>query len=297
MMEINQENRFEWIDKYLENELTEDELSVFYNTLEIDESLQADLQAQQETHEQLLAHARMKAYAKGQNTPIENENMYSKEEYAHFKLIQSILKEEKEEEDDTEIEKQEGNFFKKNFKSLMAVAAMVVIGLVALWISQRNKEINTIPPIAENDTTQKQQNLVEEIIPQEDTSKEVIAEEDPDTEKIREEKKPIVKEDTNPKQFQIPEYTIMSRLGFAGKGQPNAKSRLILVYPKSPSDAIRDLSKTHYLFDDTLRFYGKNINIQELQLIYARQDQEYYLVQKVDTLKLATYEDWQLLKK
>ncbi|NJK83411.1 MAG: hypothetical protein HC912_05915 [Saprospiraceae bacterium] len=92
MMEINQENRFEWIDKYLDNELSEEELSFFYKTLENDESLQADLQTQQEMHEQMLAHARLKAYAGNQQTIIEDKNSYSKEEYVHFSLIQGILK-------------------------------------------------------------------------------------------------------------------------------------------------------------------------------------------------------------
>ncbi len=295
MMKINEENRFEWIDKYLENELTEDELAFFYNALENDESLQADLQAQQETHEQLLAHARMKAYANGRQTLIEDENMYSKEEYAHFKLMQGILK-EKEREDEPDFEPQQANFFKKNFRILVAVAAIIVIGLVALWISQGNREIDTEPPITNTDTTKKQEKPQQQITPEDNSEKE-IAEDNPDTEKIQEEKPPIVKEDTSPKQFQIPEYTISSRLGFAGQGQPNAKRRLILIYPKSPSTDIKDLSRTHYLFDDTLRFYGKNIKAEELQLIYAQNDQEYYLVQKTDTLEIAKHPTWKVLKK
>lgn len=299
MMEINQENRFEWIDKYLENELSEEELSFFYKTLENDESLQADLQTQQEMHEQFLANGRMKVYANGQQTIIEDKNAYSKEEYANFSLIQGILK-DKEKEDRPDFDAQKPNFFKKNFRVLMTIAALVVIVPIMWWLIQGKVETPIgDKPIVEEDTTKKENNSNKEVLPNipDDNSEEIVKEEKPNEEIVQEEKPQIVEEDTRPKQFKIPEYTLSSRLGFAGKGQPNAKQRTILIHTKSPSDDIKDLSKVHYFFDDTLRFYGKNINAQELQLLYLQNDAEYLLVQKTDTLEIFKYPKWSLLRR
>ncbi|NJK83412.1 MAG: hypothetical protein HC912_05920 [Saprospiraceae bacterium] len=178
----------------------------------------------------------------------------------------------------------------------MAIAAMIVVVLVVRFAFQEKpKEDLEGEIMGETDTTQTEKKVLP--IEPKDTSKQVIAEKETNAEEIKDKKPQIVEVDTSPKPFQIPEYTISSRLGFAGKGQPNAKRRWILIYPKSPSDDIKDPSKVHYLFDDTLRFYGRNINAQELQLLYLQNDSEYLLVQKTDTLEIFKYPKWRLLRR
>ncbi|OJJ22892.1 hypothetical protein BKI52_00645 [marine bacterium AO1-C] len=83
----------------------------------------------------------------------------------------------------------------------------------------------------------------------------------------------------------LPELRLRQGMGFGGKLEAKTRFRLVYFYNRLP-EAAQLQQKVFYQFQDTLRFYGPVGNAQQLHLLFNPQKGDYALVTPKDTLPL-----------
>ncbi|MDX2305830.1 MAG: hypothetical protein NW226_23685 [Microscillaceae bacterium] len=288
-MEINNENKFEWIERYIENDLNEEELQLFKQELARDETLREDLKTQQGIDKLLISSL--------EHLHLQKNLDPKKEEYKRD--FQAILAKNP---DLLDLPKQTNThvfFSRLTRRPYLSIAAIFLILLTALpvyqifWGEDKAKPgtgtlvTDTLPKESE------EKPITDSRVGEKDTAQET--QENPE----QVEDIPLPEANTKPKLAYINEYTIRQRLGLAGSPDTKtAERRAILLYSQNPSGKQKlDPSKTYYLFrpEDTLRFYG-NIQPETLKLIFVEQPKPAYLLVKgKDTLDIVQYTRWQEL--
>lgn len=278
-MEINDQNRNEWIEKYLEHRLSTKEKNFFEASLNKDKKLELELKEQQEI----------------------------------AKFLSSSLKEEKHRQEiksflannpnillgDSKDAGNANHFFLNNSSRLAAVILLLITSMLILYVLIPKKDPQVIVE-GDQDTTQKSpdsliQNPPDEqvtITPMDDSN--TVA---PNPEQPKKDN-PTVSPNPRPIVANISKYTVKNRLGFSGTSPIRAVKHPVLLYQNPPISKLETSEGPYYLFkdfEDTLRFFG-NIQMEEIQLLYIESDIQYLLVRGQDTLEIYPDVTWQSLK-
>jgi hypothetical protein len=270
-MEITEENKYDWIGRYLDNELNEAELIFFEQAQMTNPDLAAEVKRQVEAQ----------------------------------KTLENILFENQMRQEARALWLAEDNDIADNLRPITPrpsqvttrywQLAAVLVGILAIsWgVLYYNDWFE--PKIVANP----QDSLKEKIVKQElqknpqDSGKSII---DPEQKKpqIVDNQKVIDKK--TDRILQIEELIIKTTMGYSGNLKPEKTRRPLLILDKPPVEA-NDEKSIIYRLSDTLKIYGI-ADVQKLQLLYREELAKYYLIVEKDTFPLNyRTRKWQFLKK
>ncbi|MCU0447204.1 MAG: hypothetical protein MUE85_20095 [Microscillaceae bacterium] len=275
-MKIDDENKYDWIERYLDNELNEAELKFFeqarINHPAFAEEVNRQVEAQK-TLENILFENQIRQEARAlwqeddetvERTPFANNSR------------QVALRPSK-------------------ITSRYWQLAAVLVGILAIsWgVLYYNDWFE--PKIVANPLD----SLKEKIVKQEpqktpqDSGKSII-EPKPNNQQIVDNQK--VMEKKTAQILQIEELIIKTTRGYSGNLKPEKTQRPLLILDKSPMDS--NVEKyIIYRLADTLKIYGI-ADAQKMQLLYREELAKYYLIVEKDTFPLNyRTRKWQFLKK
>ncbi len=275
-MEINEENKYQWIEDYLESSLDKTEKKFFEEELEKNPPLKVDFE------EQRRAQSSLEAYFADEKTRL---------------LAQKIVRQNKDIIDVTFRDSPNpGNNPLSNFRFYLLLMGLVLPLLFLLFYffwkpdsslgeeKKGSEEINdtvSYPPSSP------------EIVP----SPSLINEDGgsasgKDSLPVASPQSTIV--DTSPQIDSIIEIVLGESYGFGPSNGYASRMRRVLKYSQAP-ESLRPIPERAYLFDDTLRIYG-SIDLQTSRLLFYENESKYKLKIRQDTFTLFRYEDWQNLR-
>lgn len=274
-MEINDQNKVDWIERYLEQDLSAEENRFFEDTIHKDESLRSEFEEHKEVEKVIKLERRKEKYRQEMKDFL-NENP---DVLSTHKRLNSYA----------------------NYQRLAAVFLLLVTSILIIYLLLPKSKSPVIVK-GDIDSIQKVmdsvvQNPDENILPNDITS---IPQDSnslaPNPEKANP-KIPGQRQNEAPVYANIAKYTLKNRLGFSGTSSRNKTNHPVLFYSNPPRPDFMKSDEIYYLFEDfvdTLRVYG-NIQIEELQLLYIESDIQYLLVIGQDTLEIYPDVDWQKL--
>jgi hypothetical protein len=270
-MRINEENQFDWIDRYLENELNEVERRFLEAEKQRNpafaEALARQVEAQA-TLEKILAENRYRQRA--DDLLKENTDFLNLIHQDQAKVVA----------------------IRPNNTRYWQMAATVFLGLVVgayfLFFNnpfEREKEIVKNPQdTVKQKITKKPNNEVKD-------STQIIKPKSPQIT----ENKPITKEKTD-RNLQIEEWILKKSMGFSGTNDIEKTSRPMLILAQSQIEKPLE-NQILYRLNDTLKIFGMQ-NPQSMRLLYQEKLGKYYLVLAKDTFPLNyRSKKWQVLRK
>jgi hypothetical protein len=273
-MKIDDENKYDWIDRYLENELNEAELIFF----EQEKANNPDFASQ--VNRQLEAQKNLERFLRESTTRQEADFLLRDNKT----LIDSLTQESSKA---VPLRPMIGNH------KYWQMAAAALFGLLALTYGVfyyfdffRQPEIVKIP------VDSLKQKIVEKPI-HKDNQDSVSKLKTPNPQIADNQK--VIKE--SPWRIeQIEELILKKTMGYAGNNNREKTSRPMKIYAQSPLEKPTE-NQIIYRLTDTLQIYGIR-DTRLLRLLYREELAKYFLIVQNDTFSLNyRTRKWQLLKK
>jgi hypothetical protein len=276
-MKMDEENKNEWLEKYLEGALEGNELALFQKEMETNRAFKETVETQE------LVHQRLQEYMDKQAMQGILKDIFIRDK----SYFESLAKEAPPKVPTTD------------WRKIQRIGALVFLGCLLAWLfffklmyQQPQDKIvkeNHDPKNTQDSNIKKDNNtlLIDSI--------NKVQSQDPERQKTpqQEKKQPALSVVLD----SIPELRYKKAMGFSGSVGTEQKKRLVLFYHFLPEDDL-DASKKYYKFrDDTLRLYGlKDKN--GMKLLFYEKNAQYKLFINPDTIPLSFKEKrWKLLYK
>ncbi|NJL13925.1 MAG: hypothetical protein HC913_13580 [Microscillaceae bacterium] len=257
---MKEDEKKEWIVKYLDNELSPEEKFSFEQTLQKDETLRQQLAAQQEAEEILKDVILHQSHqAQWQRIKEQNKDLWPGP-------------------------KKNPGFFKPYVWGIAASVLIISLLIGIYWTNRKPNDGGITSPLTQKDSTEASKDTLE--------APPTI---DPEKPKTPEDESPTPKE--NPKEAlpaptlaiqkdSIPEQIFSNGLGFAGSSPTQVIYRPTVFYLKKPEE-IEEAGRYYKLEKDTLRLYGlRPSQKSSLRLLHNRQEESWRLVIAPDTFTI-----------
>lgn len=261
-MFMDDENKLDWIDKYLAGELAKEEIEIFEEKMRQDPAFKEEVDVQKQAFDLTLHTLEEINFRTEINNWLTKEEKWMEEQIqTYLNLPPYPLNNPKE--------------VKKRKEWFWFLLIGILLGIIALFIyifySLKEKENTNARQIDSNPVSKKKHEHkssgsypIHTQLPEEQKKPEVIQKE--------------------PKLDSIPEWILKQTIGYAGNARIEKTMRLLLLYADPPSNEIKDQS-LHYYLEDTLKIFGQ-VKPSALMMIYEEPRGKYYLVYNKDTLAI-----------
>ncbi|MEO1655093.1 MAG: hypothetical protein AAFU64_16215, partial [Bacteroidota bacterium] len=242
VVEINKENQLEWIERYLDQQLSADELVVLQQALQQNPSFQEALENHQKADQLILDSLKREKYRRDFHKILEKNTPLFEQEYPPSASSSPT-------------------YLPFSIRHLgILLILLIFLGLLGFYYLpfQKSPTSDKQEPIrhTENKGMESQEaDIQDDSFPQDTLSI------NPQTEASLTEKPTTQAPLSNipdPSLFSIPEYQLRRRLGLAGLAEQQPYLRPALFYRQNPPHQSFAPQAMHYLFqpEDTLRLFG-----------------------------------------
>ncbi|GAB4399987.1 MAG: hypothetical protein OHK0053_21130 [Microscillaceae bacterium] len=257
---MKEDEKKEWIVKYLDNELTPEEKISFEQALQQDEALQQQLAEQQEAEE------------------ILKEVILHQSHQAQWQRIKEQNK------DLWQSPKKNPGFFKPYIWGIAASVLIISLLIGIYWSNRKSNEEGITSPLTQKDSTEASKDTLA-APPTIDPEKPEAPENESPTPKQNPEE-PMPTPTLAIQKDSIPEQIFSNGLGFAGSSPTQVRYRPTVFYLKKPEE-IEENGRYYKLEKDTLRLYGLSPSQKSsLRLLHNLQEESWRLVIAFDTFKI-----------